>query len=287
MKKIALLLLLTILASLLPAQQAQARRKTRRGARAAAQAPQPTITHRTLECDGVTLLYDSIDAPAYYKVSKDAAGFSNGYSDNSFAIDWPTSLNGSDAEALRRALLTWLTAGNADPLPTIDRLVKERTECDFNAGGAPRRVAKLPGGDESEPLCDVSRVRVHRLTSKLLVYAWEYHGYYGGGTAASTAYETAFLNYDLAAGRALTLDDVLRPEAVSVLEAELKNNADEWDFLWDEFKAAPRLSDQFCIEADKILFCYDKYRVAPGLAGQVIIELPMSALAPYLKIDIQ
>ena len=288
MKKVAFLLLVTLVMGLALAPQAEARKRTRRGAKTAAQQiPQPTVTPHTLEAGGVTLLYNTIDAPAYYKVSKDDAGFSNGYDDESFAIDWPTSLNGQEPVALQRALLNWLT--NDDEKKTItgvNDLVKARTECGFAENGKARRVAKIPEGD-SFPLCDMASVKVNRLTSKVLVYANTYEIYTGGGTSASMADGTSYFYYDLSANRVLTRDDVFRPEAVKVLEAELRNNADEWDYLWDEFKASPYLSENFAIEDGKVVFLYGKYEVAAGLAGNVSFEFPLSKMLPYMKFDIR
>ncbi len=290
MKKVALLLLVAMVAGLVTVPQAEAKKRTRRGVRSAAaqQIPQPNVTAHSLEAGNVTLLYNTIDAPAYYKVSKKDAGFSNGYADESFAIDWPTSLNGVEPVALQRALLDWLTSDNEKKdIASVDDLVKARTKCGFTENGPARRVAKIPGGDESEPLRNMTNVKVHRLTPKLLVYAWDYCAYFGGGTGASFSQGTLYFNYDLAAGRALTLSDVFRPEAVRVLEAELRDNADEWDYLWDEFKAAPYLSDVFCLEADKVVFVYSKYLIAAGYAGEVTIEFPLSKMAPYMKMDFQ
>ena len=288
MKKIALLLLVAMVAGLALAPQAEAKRRTRRGARnTAQQIPQPTVTAHSLEASGVTLLYNTIDAPAYYKVNKDDAGFSNGYADESFAIDWPTSLNGSEPVALQRALLNWLTSEEEQKtITSVDDLVNARTKCSFAMNGTARRVAKMPEGD-SGPLCSMASVKVNRLTPKLLVYANTYEIYTGGGTNASFADGTSYLYYDLAANRVLTRDDVFRPEAVKLLEAELRDNADEWDYLWDEFKASPYLSENFAIEEDKVIFLYGKYEVAPGLAGNVEIEFPKSKMAPYMKIDIK
>lgn len=290
MKRIALLLLVAMVAGGALAPQAEARkRKQKRGDYrvAYAQLPQHTVTAHSLEAPGVSLLYNTIDAPAYYKVSKDDAGFSNGYADESFAIDWPTSLNGSEPVALQRALLNWLTSDEEQKtITSVDDLVNARTKCSFAENGAARRVTTIPDGD-SGPLCSRASVKVDRLTSKLLVYANTYEVYTGGGTNASFADGTSYLYYNLAEDRVLTRDDVFRPDAVKVLEAELRDNADEWDYLWDEFKASPYLSENFAIEGDKVVFLYGKYEVAPGLAGNVSIEFPMSKMAPYMKIDIK
>ena len=281
MKKITLLLIAALAVSAVMA--APTTKKTRRRAVAAAVAPAPVVTQLTIKQGGHVLQCDSITAEAYYKVSRQDAGDSNGYSDNTFIIDWPVSLDGVKPEQLQRVLLNSLSGDRS--FSGIDEMVKEMTECEFDEGGKPRRVARLPKNVDSENcLADKYTMVVHRLTSNLIVYRLDNYGYFGGGTFASVSYGSSFINYDLTENRELVLSDVLSNEAVQVLARELRNEASEWDSMLDEeFLNNPYLSENFVIEADRIGFFYPKYAIAAGFVGPVTIELPLKDLAPYLK----
>lgn len=280
MKKIALLLIAALAAGSVMA--APATKKMRRRAVSTTVAPAPVVTPLTIKQGGHVLQCDSITAGAFYKVSKQAAGYSNGYSDNSFIIDWPVSLDGAKPEHLQRVLLSTLFDDRT--FSSVDEMVKEKTKCGFNEGGKARRVTRIPPNvNDDDRLAERNTVVVHRLTPGLIVYRHDFYGYYGGGTGASMDYGSTFINYDLKENRVLALSDILRDEAVLVLATKLRNEAAEWDYLWEDFLANPYLSKNFAIEADCIAFYYPKYEIAAGYAGPVTIELPLKYLAPYLK----
>ena len=233
----------------------------------------PTITEKKLEQNGMTLVYQRIEAPAYYKVPKDDAFFSNGYSDDSFYIDWPISLNGQSTTKLQNFLLKTLIP----KAKNINDVVKSMTKCDYNHG---KRVAKMPNSD-GECLRNILDVVVYRLTPNLIGYEWKYDGYFGGGTSASIMYGSTFYNYDIANDRVLTADLCFKPGIENVIANQLSTDNEIWEMLWDEYKNNPSRSDNFKIDDNAITFYFPKYEIAPGVMGEVEVEVPMDKVRPY------
>ena len=233
---------------------------------------------KTLTKGGTTVTIVRYDSPAYYKVSKSEAGYSSGYCDNSFAIDWPTATTTGNITQLQQWMLK--TVGNSDnPVKTVSALIKQRNKCEYSSA---RKVKKMPQRDDDTPLSDKADITVKLLTDNVVEIAQGYEAYYGGGTGASFMYGTAFYYYDLRNGRALETADLFTPQVANAIVQQLRQDPDGvWDSLWDDFKENPHVPDNFCITADKVVFIYGKYEIAAGYAGNVEAEVPIEQVLPY------
>lgn len=99
---------------------------------------------KALQNGTTTMTVIHYDSPAYYKVSKSEAGYSSGYCDNSFAIDWPTATTTGNITQLQQWMLKTFT--NSDtPAKTVNALIKQRNQCEYTSA---RRVNKLPNNDD-------------------------------------------------------------------------------------------------------------------------------------------
>lgn len=232
---------------------------------------------KALQNGTTTMTVIHYDSPAYYKVSKSEAGYSSGYCDNSFAIDWPTATTTGNITQLQQWMLKTFT--NSDtPAKTVNALIKQRNQCEYTSA---RRVNKLPNNDDEANLSDKGNITVKLLTPDILMF--DYHGemYTGGGTGASFMYGDGFYYYNLSQDRELKSTDLFTPQVVNAIVQQLRQNDETWDCLWDEFKESPHATDNFSIERDKVVFVYSKYEIAPGMAGNVEAEVPIEQVLPY------
>lgn len=239
-----------------------------------AAAPAVKKTPKTLQKDGTTVSITNYDSPAFYKVVKSEAGFSNGYCDNSFSIDWPTAVSTGDVTNLQQWLLSLFS--HEQKMKSVDALIANCNKCDYNG----TRVAKIPEGEDEFCLSDRGDVKAQLITANLLEFSLEHFAYFGGGTGASIVEGTSYYYYDLEKERVLTFDDLFRRQVVDAIVSQLQDNGD-WDFLWDEFKASPSAPENFSISSDKVVFVYGKYEIAPGAAGNVEAEVPLQQVLPY------
>ena len=257
-----------------PAGEAKAPKRSGKKPRTAAVTPAVKKTPKTLEKNGTSVAVTTYDAPAYYKVSKSEAGYSNGYCDNSFLIDWPTAVSKGDVNRLQQWLLEKF--GGPDPAPSVDALIKHRNTCEYKS----TRVSKIPKSDDETCLSDRAAITATLLTPDVLMYSQEYQGYFGGGTGASYMYGTSFYYYDLAKNREITADDMYSDSVVTVIVSQLKED-ELWEDLWDEFKENPVATDNFALTPDKVIFIYPKYMIAAGYMGNVEVEVPVEQVLPY------
>lgn len=245
--------------------------------------PQPALQPIKVEQNmqtrgGTTLVIDRHDSPAFYKVTdKDEAGFSNGYCDNSFAIDWPTTVSKGDVNRLQDWLLS--TIGDEEkPVNTVVDLVKQRNECSYSSA---QRIPELPNVDDDECLRDRADVKLRLLNADIVKIEHSFFAYLGGGTGASFIVGTRYYYYDLNSARVLETYELFKPGVADVIVQALQQNDDEWDMLWDNFKDVPYAPENFCITDDKVVFIYSKYEIAPGVAGNIEAEVPISRLMAY------
>lgn len=246
---------------------------------------QPKSGIRLITENGMQLTCEHIDAPAYYRVPESDKGFSNGYSDNSFTIDWPLRINGKEATILQNVLLdkfavTDFETGQVTYRPSsINDVVEHRTQCRFSEKA--QRVAGIVDDDPEYCLKDIMNVTVYRLNPAMIGFEIAQDQYYGGGTGASVLVGSYFLNYDLEYDRLLTTEECFTPGLENVIAADLQADAEMWDFLWEDYKNAPFVPDNFRIDTDSITFFFPKYSIAPGAAGIVEVTLPYDRILPY------
>lgn len=235
-------------------------------------------TKKTLQKDGTTVSFVHYDAPAYYKVAKNLAGFSSGYSDNSFVIDWPTASSKGDVTALQQWILS--SFGGNRKFKTIGEFIKYRNKCEFTA----RRVPKIPESAVESCLSDQEKITAQLVTADILLFVVDYYAYSSGGVGASFVYGTGYNYYDLTKQRELKTADLFLPQTVDVIVDKLKSDDemdDIWEEVWEEFKSAPYIPDNFELTADKVAFIYSKYEIAPGAAGNIKVEVPLEQAMPY------
>lgn len=243
----------------------------------------PRTSEQVLEQNGMKLTYKRIEADAFYKVPKDEVGYSNGYSDNSFAVDWPLSINGTDVTLVQQWLLDKFTTesltGQQTRRHSIDEVVSDRIR--YQGSGKATRVTSIPGPDPEYCLKDKMDISVYRLTPTLLGYEWAFDVYLGGGTGASVMVGSSYHNYDLKHDRELTADLCFKPGFEQVIAGKLREDPEMWDFLWDEYKQSPTVPDNFKLDNDAVTFYFPKYEIAPGAAGIVEVAVPMTDVLPY------
>lgn len=260
--------------------QKRSKRRSTRQQTAQTASVKPRVTEQTMEQNGMKLTYKRIEADAFYKVPKDEAGASNGYSDNSFAIDWPIAINGTDVTLIQKWLLEKFTitsvSGKITSFTNIDDVVKKYSQYE---GG--KRVARIPGPDPEDCKKDKLDVKVYRLTPTLLGYERVFDIYTGGGTGAGVLCGSSFSNYDLSHDRELTAEICFKRGMEQVIAGELRKDPEMWDCLWDEYKASPTMTGDFKIDDKAITFYFSKYEIAPGFAGIVEVAVPMERVLPY------
>ena len=243
----------------------------------------PRTENKVLERDGMKLEYQHIEADAYYKVEKCEGEFSNGYSDCSFAVDWPVKLNGGSVQMLQEMLLDKYAStdwdGNLVRPGTLDALIGKMTRCNY--GDNPRLVRKTVIADIDNCLKDISIASVYRLTHNMIGYELFFYIDNRNGLSAGVTFASTFVNYDLDEKRELMSDICFKPGLEQVIASKLRSDPEMWDFLWDGFKESPYASENFKIDDDGITFFYSKYEIAPGAAGVVEVSLPNEAIRPY------
>ena len=286
MKRIVYLLIAVLM---LGAFDVQAQKKSRRRSSSKKTTrvvnTKPRVAYKEISQNGMKLTYKRIEADAFYKVTDEEKGFSNGYSDNSFAIDWPLTLNGKDAVAVQNVLLDKFAipdfeTGEVSYRPaSVDELVNDRTRCRRFEDA--KRVSKIPGPDPDYCLKEKFDITVYWLTPSIIGIDIAQDQYLGGGTGASVYVGSYYLNYDIENQRELTADLCFLPGLENVIAAELQRSPELWDFLWDEYKSEPFVPTNFKIEYNAITFFFSKYEIAPGAAGIVDVTIPLENVLPY------
>ena len=93
------------------------------------------------------------------------------------------------------------------------------------------------------------------------------------------------LNFDLATGKMLGLDDILRPGYRAALDT-LGERQFVKVYGREGFEITPgqfQLSDDFSIQRDGLVFYFDVYEIGPYSAGVQEVFLPFAALGEWLK----
>lgn len=272
-------LMLTAAVLLIPFSGDAQSRKRSASKRKTTSAALPVIkqTDKTLQNGATTVSITHYDAPAFYKVSADEAGFSNGYCDSSFSIDWPTAVSTGDVASLQQWILG-IFSSDEQPLKTLDALIKSRNKCDYTG----RRVAKLPKNDDENCLRSKADATAKLITSSILVFQVDYDAYFGGGTGASFYYGTSYSYYDLNKQRGLKSSDLFTTPVAQLIVRNLNQNQEDlWEDISEEFKHEPYLSENFTLSNDKVTFVYSKYEIGPGYMGNVEVEVPLQQVLPY------
>lgn len=285
MKRTITILLIALLAVGICDAGTKKRTKRRASSKRTTQvlAVKPRVENKVLEQDGMKLEYQRVEADAYYKVDKGEGDYSNGYSDCSFAVDWPLKLNGGSVQVLQEMLLDKFAStdwdGNYVRPGNLDALIKKMTKCNY--GENPRLVRKAVIADITNCLKDITDASVYRLTHNMIGYELFFHIDNRNGLSAGVTFASDFVNYDLANNRELTSDICFKPGMEQVVASKLRSDPEMWDFLWDGFKESPYVSENFKIDDDGITFFYSKYEIAPGAAGVVEVVLPNEVIRPY------
>ena len=229
-------------------------------------------SNKTLKSGSTEISITHYDAPAYYKLTdKEKIGFSNGYCNHSFSMDWPTSLSSGNIAAMQKWLLKKATKEDSPTPQDIMTLIRHRNQCD--EGG--QKVAQIPDTKSSQPLSAVLNITATLITNNIIMFDFAYDEYYGGGTHGSYNYGHSCYYYELSKQKEIEASDLFRPSITSLIAKQLK--ADEyWDVLYDDFKLKPQMSQSVMLSQDVVKFFYSRYEIAPGFAGEIEVSIPLA-----------
>lgn len=129
------------------------------------------------------------------------------------------------------------------------------------------------------------------INSKLLVIGRYIYTFFGG---AHGNYSTLYSVMELATGKQIKLDDIIKSQGHSMLSDLLekyfrlqyfvKPNESLTDFGLFENTIKP--NENFILTPGCIVFCYAPYEIAPYAIGEIIIYVPLKEIRDYLKPEI-
>lgn len=123
---------------------------------------------------------------------------------------------------------------------------------------------------------------VEVLNARFMSYAVTASGYIPG--AAHGMYTTYYVNYDMAAGSIVSLDDLFTPEGKASLVESIRSQAKEMrDVIGPtDITGLPSKDNFFLTNDNSIVFSYQPYEVASYAQGEIQIPIPAYLLATSL-----
>lgn len=102
--------------------------------------------------------------------------------------------------------------------------------------------------------------------------------------AAHGIYSIWYVNYDIKAGRIISLDDILKPEGIAMLPKMIKKQARAMStYLGPTQADRLPVDNNFYINArNELVFAYQPYEIASFAQGEIRIPIPAYRITEYL-----
>ncbi len=177
------------------------------------------------------------------------------------------------------------------PKETLDRFVQFRQDAyleDFEAAKAEGYSTELLSGFVDEILMtDSVAYNDHNLFS-IQTFTYEYTGGAHGRQSSKA------LTFDFSKEKLLTADDLFRKGATTKIDSLIRqelftryhaSSGEELEELGFFNYAEAKTTDNMLLTRNGVTFIFDPYEIAAYFLGTIQVELPYSALSPYLSED--
>lgn len=177
----------------------------------------------------------------------------------------PRDLDGGSVHALRDSLLKMASLEAVDGDGVLPKV------------GEDLKLTDLRG--DSLDACGLSRIKVSAalVSPTVVVFEVDREGYSCG--AAHGNHTTSYLNYNVQAGRPITLSELMNAGYEDKLAALIRANLEEQGVSLLVEPEEVEVSSSFSVTPGGLKFSYDPYEIAPYSEGTVEVEISTGALA--------